>query len=102
MVEKWFAARMQPDQLGTSWNTPGWTKYVVYFRVYYSPFLTCKHRYIDETVVRDRTNFKPIPTVNPFLTDFTAETTEGAGDDNNGDAIAPGAIGSMQGIIGIL
>jgi hypothetical protein len=28
MVEKWFAARMQPDQLGTSWTTPGWTKYV--------------------------------------------------------------------------
>lgn len=27
MVEKWFAARMQPDQLGTSWTTPGWTKY---------------------------------------------------------------------------
>lgn len=28
MVDKWFAARMQPDQLGTSWTTPGWTKYV--------------------------------------------------------------------------
>jgi len=28
MVEKWFAARMEPDQFGTSWTTPGWTKYV--------------------------------------------------------------------------
>jgi hypothetical protein len=28
MVEKWFAARMLPDQLGSSWTTPGWTKYV--------------------------------------------------------------------------
>ena len=28
MVEKWFAARMQQDQLGMSWTTPGWTKYV--------------------------------------------------------------------------
>jgi hypothetical protein len=28
MVEKWFAARMQPDQLGTSWAAVGWAKYV--------------------------------------------------------------------------
>ena len=28
MVKKWFAARMQPDQLGASWTTTGWTKYV--------------------------------------------------------------------------
>jgi hypothetical protein len=28
MVKKWFAAHMQPDQLGTSSNTPRWTKYV--------------------------------------------------------------------------
>lgn len=28
MVEKWFAARMHPDQLGTSWATVGWTRYV--------------------------------------------------------------------------
>lgn len=26
MVEKWFAARMLPDQLGSSWTTPGWAK----------------------------------------------------------------------------
>jgi hypothetical protein len=28
MVKKWFAAHMQPDQLGTSSNSPRWTKYV--------------------------------------------------------------------------
>ena len=28
MVDKWFAARMQPDQLGISWSSPGWVKYV--------------------------------------------------------------------------
>ena len=26
MVNKWFAARTQPDQLGVSWTTPGWIK----------------------------------------------------------------------------
>lgn len=26
MVEKWFAARMRTDQLGTTWNSPGWVK----------------------------------------------------------------------------
>lgn len=30
MVEKWFAARMLPDQLGSSWTTPGWAKYVCF------------------------------------------------------------------------
>ena len=28
MVEKWFAAHMQSDQLGISWSTLRWTKYV--------------------------------------------------------------------------
>jgi len=27
MVDKWFAARMQPDQLGTPWSSPAWTRY---------------------------------------------------------------------------
>ena len=37
MVEKWFSARMQPDQLGRSWSTPGWAKYVhFYFNILYS------------------------------------------------------------------
>jgi hypothetical protein len=40
-------------------------------------------------------------TVYPFLTDFLAEAMDGAGSDN-GDAPALGAIGSMQGIVGIL
>jgi hypothetical protein len=39
--------------------------------------------------------------MNPFLTDFTAETLDGADGDNNGDTPALGTIGSMQGIIGI-
>ena len=28
MAEKWFSARMQTDQFGTSWNTPKWSAYV--------------------------------------------------------------------------
>lgn len=28
MVDKWFAAHMQPDQLGISWSSPGWVRYV--------------------------------------------------------------------------
>jgi hypothetical protein len=63
--------------------------------------MVCKRRYIDKTIKLDRTTFKPVPTVNPFLTDFLAEAMDGAGGDN-GDALALGAIGSMQGIVGIL
>ena len=63
--------------------------------------MVCKHSYINETIKADRATFKPPPTVNPFLAYFTAETLDGAGD-NNGDAPVLGAIGSMQGIVGIL
>lgn len=60
------------------------------------------YRYIDETLEQDRTKFKPIPTVNPFLTDFVADGTEGAGGINDGGVVTLSTIGSMQGIVGIL
>ncbi|KAH8983088.1 hypothetical protein EDB86DRAFT_2834093 [Lactarius hatsudake] len=84
MIEKWFASRMQQNRLGTSWTSPGWTKY------------------IEETLQRDRERFKPIPILNPFLTDFD-DVPGGAGDDNGvAQPHTSSAIGSMQGIIGIL
>ncbi len=103
MVEKWFAARMQTDQLGTSWTTSGWTKYVLHSYIYWFSITEIKgyeHRYIEETLTQDRAKFKPVPSVNPFLTDFMTEVTEGDG--NDGDTRAAGAIGSMQGILGAL
>jgi len=33
MVDKWFSARMQIDQLGTSWTTPGWARYVCFILI---------------------------------------------------------------------
>ncbi|KAH9009159.1 hypothetical protein EDB84DRAFT_1571438 [Lactarius hengduanensis] len=84
MVEKWFASRMQQNRLGTSWTSPGWTKY------------------IEETLRRDREKFKPIPILNPFLADFD-EVAGGTGDDNGvAQPHTSSTIGSMQGIIGIL
>ncbi|KAH9167787.1 hypothetical protein EDB89DRAFT_2074537 [Lactarius sanguifluus] len=84
MVEKWFASRMQQNRLGTSWSSPGWTKY------------------IEETLQRDRERFKPTPILNPFLADFD-EVAGGTGDDNGVAQPSTGsAIGSMQGIVGIL
>jgi hypothetical protein len=56
--------------------------------------MVCKRRYIDKTIKLDHTTFKPVPTVNPFLTDFLAEAMDGAGGDN-GDAPALGVIGSI-------
>ena len=40
--------------------------------------------------------------VNPFISNFSAGTMDDADGDNNGEAPAPGTIGSMVGIIGIL
>ncbi|KAH9012317.1 hypothetical protein EDB85DRAFT_2159148 [Lactarius pseudohatsudake] len=83
MVEKWFASRMQQNQLRMSWTSPGWTKY------------------IEETLRQGCKKFKPIPILNPFLTNFNE--LAGTGDDN--EVVQPhtsSAIGSMQGIIGIL
>ena len=59
-------------------------------------------RYIDDTLKKDYATFKPVPTVNPFMSNFSTDTMDGAGGDDDGDAPAPGAIGSMQGIVGIL
>lgn len=70
-----------------------------------SPFLiqlVCKHSHINETIKEDHTTYKPAPIMNPFLTDFTAEMVGSAGGHNDEDALALGAIGSMQGILGIL
>lgn len=36
MVEMWFTARMKPDQLGPSLSTPGWTQYVLFFKIIFS------------------------------------------------------------------
>jgi hypothetical protein len=101
MVDKWFTARMQPDQLGNSWTTPAWTKYVYLISIT-SLLLTCyEHRFIEETLEQDRARFKTVLNVNPFLTDFMAEETGGTGGDDVGDAVVS-AIGSMQGILGAL
>jgi hypothetical protein len=62
----------------------------------------CEHRYIEETLEQDRARFKPVPTPNPFLADFTTEATGGAGGDDNGAIREALAIGSMQGILGAL
>ncbi|KAH8979353.1 hypothetical protein EDB92DRAFT_1821066 [Lactarius akahatsu] len=84
MVEKWFASHMQQNRLGTSWTSPGWTKY------------------IEEMLQRDRKRFKPIPILNPFLADFD-DVPGGAGDDNGvAQPHTSSAIGSMQAIIRIL
>ena len=40
MVEKWFTAHMQQDQLGTLWTMPGWTKYVHIIQLITSLLLT--------------------------------------------------------------
>lgn len=58
-----------------------------------------EHRYIEETLEQDRAKFKPVPNVNPFLTDFMTEVPGDAGGDENGGTRAVGAIGSMQGIL---
>ena len=58
-----------------------------------------KYRYINDTLKQDHVRFKPVPSINPFLTDFTMETTGGTGGDINGDTQAVGTIGSMQGIL---
>ena len=70
-----------------------------------SPFLiqmVCKHSYINETIKEDCTTYKLAPIVNPFLTDFTAETVGSARGHNDEDVPALGDIESMQGILGIL
>lgn len=59
-------------------------------------------RYIDDTLKKDYMTFKPVPTVNPFMSNFSNDTMDGAGGNDNGDAPAPGTIGSSQGIVGIL
>lgn len=59
-------------------------------------------RYIDDTLKKDYMTFKPVPTVNPFMSNFSNDTMDGAGGNDNGDAPAPGTIGSTQGIVGIL
>ena len=56
---------------------------------------------IEETLEQDRTKYKAVTTVNPFLSDFMAVGTEGSGD-NEVDARVVNTIGSMQGILGIL
>ncbi len=58
-----------------------------------------EYRYIEETIEQDHVKFKPLPIVNPFLTDFVTETMEGAGNNDDGTTRAVGAIGSMQGIL---
>ena len=60
-----------------------------------------EYRYIEDTLEQDRAKFKPVPVVNPFLTDFVDETAGGAGGGGNGatQARAVSAIGSMQGIL---
>ncbi|KAI0259048.1 hypothetical protein BC834DRAFT_908552 [Gloeopeniophorella convolvens] len=89
MVEKWFVARMQPEQFGRSWSSPGWLKY------------------IDETLERDYARFKPTPVVNPFLDDFRPSdapansTGDGLGG-AHGPSSSSGAIGSMAAILGTL
>ncbi|KAI0259242.1 hypothetical protein BC834DRAFT_907131 [Gloeopeniophorella convolvens] len=89
MVEKWFIARMQPEQLGRPWSSPGWLKYIA------------------ETLERDYTRFKPTPIVNPFLDDFqpndAAANPNGDGPGGaHGQSSSSGAIGSMAAILGTL
>jgi len=75
------------------------------FNVYYfsiTDIKGCKHRYIEETLEEDRTRFKAVPTVNPYLTDFATEATGGVGGDDDGTTQGVGPIGSMQAILGAL
>jgi hypothetical protein len=75
------------------------------FNIYYflADIKGYEHRYIEDTLEQDRVRFKPVPNVNPFLTDFMTEAAEGhGGTDNEGDTQAGGAIGSMRGILGAL
>ena len=104
MVEKWFSACMEPDQLGISWNKPGWTKYVVplCFDCFSISDMFGKYSYINKTIQKDHTKYKPTPIINPFLSDFTDEMMGSAGGRNNEAVLVLGAIGSMQGILGIL
>lgn len=74
--------------------------YIIHFSVSDMEWVAC--RYIDDTLKKDYMTFKPVPTVNPFMSNFSNDTMDGAGGNDNGDAPAPGTIGSMQGIVGIL
>lgn len=58
------------------------------------------HRFIQETLERDRAMFKPIAIVNSFLTDITSEAT-GSGNNDEG-AQAASTTGSMQEILGTI
>src|SRR5712675_2019263 len=44
MVDQWFTARMQPDQLGTSWRTLGWKQYAHFILIL---LLYCLHEGLD-------------------------------------------------------
>ena len=74
--------------------------YIIHFSVSDMEWVAC--RYIDDTLKKDYMTFKPVPTVNPFMSNFSNDTMDGAGGNDNGDAPAPGTIGSSQGIVGIL
>ena len=74
--------------------------YIIHFSVSDMEWVAC--RYIDDTLKKDYMTFKPVPTVNPFMSNFSNDTMDGAGGNDNGDAPAPGTIGSTQGIVGIL
>lgn len=99
MVDKWFTARMQPGQLGTSWSSPGWTKYVlIYLKV---PLLTRRCRYIEETLERDRAKFKSEANVNPYLDNFTSAGGD-VGDNTGGGSAAGGLVAAIGSMVNIL
>jgi hypothetical protein len=66
---------------------------------YLSIFDGYEYRYIDETLEKDRAKFKTAPIVNPFLSDFVTEATDGGPSGNDGALQSAGVIGSMQGIL---